>query len=405
VSLDEQPIVNEGFSSHERLVSAVLSGWADQGHAALTVRSIARAANLPPSSLYHHFGSVEQLFASAQGYARDSAERWFSEQLEALPRGSDMPPEGAPALLAALVDDWTNTQRPFSIAREQCHLLAAREPFYRPALHAWQDLWTDFWKEVCSRFDLRQYADVTGYLVDSQSALHLMPWRRSIDRLCLQETFEGWGHWLKGSLAGEGPWFEFARKEASKNMPKRPRLNGVSAQIADAAGDALESSGMGGLTHRAVAARAGLTLGVVSYNFRTASDLARAGIEALYHRIVPIVDVETFTYGASEFSEYFPADSASAAPGFTAMQELVLAVARDPALKSVALHLRYLRGRSSGLALQAQVRDRTAVSPLDAAIYSGVQWGRQRALFCSREKLGIVTPMGPTDPLIVALDL
>ena len=369
------------FSSQEKLIRAALDVWANQGHSAMSARTLSRATGLPTSSIYHHFGSMEQLLQSAQAYARDAAQTWCTDRLDDLAGW----PEGLGAqsiarALAVLVDDWTSERRELAFAANQCHLLAQRDEAYLVAINSWRDLWADFWREVCGRAGLGRYAALTAHVFEATVQFHLIRWNRTIDRAALDEFCTGWGEWLSGKLAEEGPWRRHAREIALASAPEVPAQNGVAARISDAAADIVEEGGVSALTHRAVAARAEVTLGVASYNFRTSADLVRAAFNTIYRRLTevsregPVEQVERSEWTAAW------RDFSSQPRRLAAMEELMLAVARDPELRDFAPQLRYLRGRSSGLQLQAQLEPGARISPLDAALYSSMISGQRRAL-------------------------
>jgi len=119
---------------------------------------------------------------------------------------------------------------------------------------------------------------------------------------------------------------------------------------------------------------------VASYNFRTSADLVRAAFNTIYRRLTevsregPVEQVERSEWTAAW------RDFSSQPRRLAAMEELMLAVARDPELRDFAPQLRYLRGRSSGLQLQAQLEPGARISPLDAALYSSMISGQRRAL-------------------------
>ncbi|MFD1958140.1 helix-turn-helix domain-containing protein [Novosphingobium panipatense] len=56
-------------TSYDRLIAAVRTQWASVGAAAMSARQISALTAVPVSSIYHHFGSMEHLFAAAQGSA------------------------------------------------------------------------------------------------------------------------------------------------------------------------------------------------------------------------------------------------------------------------------------------------------------------------------------------------
>lgn len=351
----------------------------------MSARNLSRATGLPTSSIYHHFGSMEQLFQSTQAFARDAAQAWCSTKLDELsgwPAGGGA--ESIARALAVLLDDWVSDCRELAFAWSQSYLLAQRDEGYVAAINSWRSLWAAFWRDICIRAGLAEYAAVTSYLFEGACQLHLIRWNRTIDRAALDEFCTGWGHWLSGSLVEEGPWRRHARTLALASEPEVLAQNGVAEKISNAAADVVEDLGISGLTHRAVATRAEVTLGVVSYNFRTSADLVQAAFDVLYRRITdPLRDRPTEPEAPSETIDAWK-DFASQPRKLLAMEELMLAVARDPGLRDFAPQLRYLRGRSSGQRLFAQLKGRLGddvrISPLDAAIYSSMISGQRRAL-------------------------
>jgi DNA-binding transcriptional regulator YbjK len=363
----------EGFSSQERLLEATIDLWGRRGHAALSARILGQEADLPVSSLYHHFGGMEQLYVSAQEQARAAAERWCQQQLATFATVGG----GLPAVMAALIDEWTTGQRRLAFAMRECQLMALREARYLPSLRSWQSLWSSFWQEVCSRCGIQERAELTTYLFYSESLLHLLQWRRIVDRACLTELCEGWGSWLSGRLTPEGPWRAFARQEAGRSLPEPTPRTETTQKIATAAAEIVEELGMAGLTHRAVAARAGLTLGIVSYNFRTSAELTRAAFESIYARLVADGPVPAAGQRDAAFAALSGFNLLSSR--LTGVDEVLLSVARDPELLAYAPQLRYLRGRGSGVHLQALLGPQRPISPTDAALMSGFTGGQRQA--------------------------
>ncbi|TCM18026.1 TetR family transcriptional regulator [Novosphingobium sp. PhB165] len=374
--------VFQDFSTQERLIGTVLDMWATQGHAAISARNLSRATGLPTSSIYHHFGSMEHLFHSAQDHALKAARNWCSHRLDDLarwPEGGG--PEALAAMMALLIDDWARDSRPLAFAWAQCHLLAYDDAAYLPPLEGWRDIWSHFWREICHRAGLGAFGAVTGHMFEGTAQLHLIRWHPTIDRAALGELCHGWGHWLNGKLTAETPWRRLARETAAEATPAAPSRSATAAAIARAAAAVVEDGGVSALTHRAVAARAGVTLGVVSYNFRTSSDLAEAAFETIYLGITEVVRESVHPAPARDEIIASWRDFPSQPRGIFAIEELTLAVARDPALIAFGPQLRYLRGRTSGLQLAARLGAMgDQLSPLDTAIYSSLISGQRRAL-------------------------
>ncbi len=352
-------------------MQAVLLAWESHGNGMISLRSLAQSAGLPASGIYHHFGGIKHLYLAAQTRAQQDAQQWCAAHLDAVREARLSSPRAFSTLLATLIDDWCEDQRALAFASRECLLLATRDADYLPALMAWHSLWQAFWQEICAHFGLAEAGIATSLLFDGESFMHLMRWRRAVDRAGLEELCQGWGTWSTGMLAVEGPWRQFARQTAADCAPELSLRDDLTERIASAAADRIEQSGIAGLTHRSVAQQAGLTLGVVSHHFHTSADLARAAFEAIYRRVVPtehgvptpIIDPQ----GTIDAMAEYPVRSVQE----RAIEELLVAAAREADLKPFVPQLRYLRGRTSGLLLQALLGEDRPISPLDAALFSG----------------------------------
>jgi AcrR family transcriptional regulator len=365
-------------SSATKLLDAAIMIWAARGHAGMSARGLATLAGLPTSSIYHFFGDLERLYFTAQAHAQRLAAQWCDNQIAILSDLGELEPQAFGGWFATLVDDWSRDQRGLAFTWREAQLMATHDARFQPMAAGWQAVWAAFWESACSRCGLHGLGLATRHVFDSESLYHLIPWRRPVDRAALDEFARGWTDWLCGSLAEEGPWRRFARDEAARMMPALPPATPAHGRIAAAAAQVLAQAGASGLTHRAVAARAGVTLGVVSYHFRTSSDLFRAAFEAMYTAMLQGHRPQAGTPAdAPPPSEDAASESATVVA--RTLEELVLAIARDPELIAFGPQLRYFRGRSSGPALQEILGPDARVSPLDAALYSSLLAGQYRS--------------------------
>jgi AcrR family transcriptional regulator len=355
----------------ELLIEATLNAWESGGTAAISARSLCGATGVQVSSLYHHFGSLEQLLVTAQERAIDVARVWCTQQIESL--GNAIPPHGIGALLAGLIDDWSRDQRRIAFAWRECRLNAIKLPAFILLADRWKQVWDDFWATVCSRMSIPQHGAITARFFTGESGYQLIPWNRQADRAALGETCAGWGEWLAGRLSPPAPWREWARARAATELVSPPLRDEIEARIAAAAAAVVERQGVAGLTYRAVAKDAGVTLGVVSHKFRTGADLVAAAFEDLYRRAADASPGELANLPASS-REALARDLAEKilpdARGSMGSDELLLACARDPSLRTFAGQLRYTRGRTSGHYLDAMVGASRTIEHVDAAIFS-----------------------------------
>lgn len=375
-------------STADRLIDVALAAWESHGYAGISARALAQAADQPVSSIYYHFDDLERLLITSQQWAVRHARQWCERQLKTMPAATDgdaarkvMAP-----LMAALIHDWSVNHRALAFAWRECQLVAARNRKFAPVLEDWNALWGDFWRQVSARYAMPDYARLNYYLFDGEGFLHLIKGDPVADAACLIELCQGWGDWLAGRPAAEGPWRRQARLTASATTATIIPEGAIPERIAHAAANLVARHGPGGLTHRAVAAEAKLTLGAVSYHCRTSADLMHLAYETVYWRamgqdVAPVSgisgkdyeDLREATLGAEETPEM--------ALSRLAMNELILAVARDSTLKGLAPTLRYLRGRKSRNYLAVILGSTEDVSPLEAAMLSDVAFARSRGYF------------------------
>ncbi|WP_343616127.1 TetR family transcriptional regulator [Novosphingobium sp.] len=369
----------------QRLVEALWQLWETEGHAAISARSLAQHAGLPMSTLYNRFPSMEQVFLTAQEEALTQTRQWCAQQLEHLSQpGHPLPVGGLGTIMAALIDEWAQHQRRLAFAWREGFLLASRDPGQPHPGREWHGLWRDFWHAVCALCGMEDYGEWTSFIFEAEAALHMLRWRRTLDRACLEELCHSWEQWLQGRLVPPCPWRSIAREQALASLPDLPRHDETTRRIAEAAADVVEHQGIARLTHRSVAAAAGVTLGMVSSRFRTSVDLVKAAFEAIYQRAASPYHKEpdTAAPGTEEsLEQLIPKLTGEhiSVSNRLAFEELALAVARDPNFQPFAPQLRYLRGRTSRQVLDLLMGSTAAISPDDAALFSDFLSGMQRA--------------------------
>ncbi|MEJ2459209.1 MAG: TetR/AcrR family transcriptional regulator, partial [Novosphingobium sp.] len=269
----------------DRLVDTVLDLWETVGSAGVSVRRISDASGIPVSSIYHYFGSLEQLFVVAQEVALAEARDWCHEQLRQL---SDFPGQRSAfaGFFSQLVDGWAFEQRRLAFCWREGQLLAETGEGFRGVVRQWDTLWSRFWQEAGGMFTLARDTIVAQRIFETESLMHMLCWRRAVDRAGLDELGRGLGAWLTGAPMPDSPWRDFAREQAVRSVPSLPARDDVAAAIVAVAGDLIGAGGVAALTHRSVAEHAGVTLGVVLHRFKTKAHLVEAAFEAIYQSLV-----------------------------------------------------------------------------------------------------------------------
>lgn len=346
----------------------------------MSARQISSLTDVPASSIYHHFGSLEHLFLASQQQCIGEAKAWCDEQYKQL-YGLDVNPLAFAGFFAQIVDAWCEDRRSLAFAWRECQMLAQQSALFVEMAREWATLWERFWSEAAQRFGLGAGSIVARRVFENESFFHMIRWRRLVDRAALDETARSLSAWLTGSAMPAAPWREFAREEALRSMPTLPDRDDTAARIVDAAARIIDEDGLARLTHRAVAERAALTLGTVSHKFRTKSALLEAAFEGLYR-----ANVERLQGDAPPRTNTRPSDFADDLAGMVlrggnarGSDELFVATARDPALRQFGAQLRYLRGRTSRGMLQDFVGAGRQVGVTEASLFSGFLTSQLRA--------------------------
>lgn len=257
----------------ERLTLAAVDQIATRGAAATSARSVAAAAGVAASAINYNFGGIEHLFSAAFGHGVEATISW-QERVEcdiaALPTG----PAGAALALEQVIAEWTSTGRSLALLYQEA---LATVPATGPAL-AWARLWRDFWRRAAARCGLGETeARLMHALFESEALYNLSSWSPALERAALRELCDHAAHvWFGG--APRAPAGAFALAEHAAGVLTEGSVAPAAMKIAEAAAAVVEVAGLGGLTHRAVAARAGVTTGAVTHHFRTAEDLTAGAV-------------------------------------------------------------------------------------------------------------------------------
>ncbi|WP_164516094.1 TetR/AcrR family transcriptional regulator [Sphingomonas sp. 2R-10] len=360
--------------TRDRLIGAVIREWEVAGTAGISARGVARDAAIPVSSIYHHFGEMDGLLLLAADTVMARASDWFATQARLL-AGATGGAADLAHLLAATIDAWCEERRGLAYAWREVQSQAMRHAAWQGVAQAGWRLLTEFWQPICDRFGVGALAPSVVLLFDGETSLHLVRWRRLIDRSAMAELCATWAGWIEGRAGMPAPWRMLAIREALAGQPAVPDWDAATERIAAAAARTVAQRGVPGLTHRAVAAEAEQTLGIVSSRFRSSADLLRAACEALYRQIVrPLGDGDAPVDLIASRTERTGDDLA-----LRAFFELTLAASRDPALQPFAAQLRYLRGRTSIRHLRAILPTGRVPSAADGALLSALFSGQTRA--------------------------
>ena len=259
--------------TQSRLIDALLDVWCAVPADAISVRVVVQRAAAAQSSIHYHFGDMERLYLAASQAALHEGQTWMEAQLTQLGAcaGEPLPAALQASLIASIIADWTVGQRRLAMA-------------WRHAPDAeWQAAWDEFWGRLATILGLGEHADCLACFAAGEAARHLLVWHPPLDRALLEETASSLTLWLSeqrlGTESVRPTYRVFAQH--SYDMPVL-HLDMLGTGIADAAADLLAEKGHAGVTFRAVATRAGVTLGKVIHVFGTKSALLHTALHKLY---------------------------------------------------------------------------------------------------------------------------
>jgi len=330
----------------DRLVAAAAQQISEHGLAAASARSVAAAAGTAASAINYNFGGIERLLSLAFDAGAAETAAWLDarrRELAALPRS----PEGAVYALEHIVREWTQAARPLALLYQERLAISPSTGGV-----AWTALWRDFWLEVSAGFGLGETDGRLMHLFfESEALYHLSTWSPALEGAALRELTAHFGAvWL--GAAAPPPLGALVLAEARAGAQGGGALTPAAARIAVAAA-AVAESGLGALTHRAVAAQAGVTTGAVTHHFRTVEELTAGAISGQLLALTPDGEPAPRAVEESRTPEAFAAAirphtlrDAPAGPAL-ARRNLFLAAVRRPEQARCAAVIRFAYGGTS----------------------------------------------------------
>lgn len=396
--------------SSEALLAAACAIVRAEGLQGLTLRSLAQRLDVSVTVLTTHYGNRSDLLAAicraAAGREARHMDAWRG-LFEGLER---VPPTLAASLAEAILDEQATELADVAVLYFELLHACAWDESVRGALEDWTARRRGFWDAF------GRGAGISAALVDSGwwhgymiaegfygLALDGDPAYRLLRRLGLQRLFaggiaqeehapDGKGGLFAGGIAQEqhapdGMESLFAGGTAQEEYApdgkvfdglgermrhaERPAGEAVAAPAwvaaaARACGIRLAMQGVGALTHRAIAADAGIAHTTLSYRFPTQHDLVVAGLESITAHILGAVDADSLdgvhrlrTEGDGAQLDLARANLAVA-----------LAARRMPALLPHVAHMRSRRGVNLAKVLRRYLPQARGVDALCAQVVS-----------------------------------
>ena len=347
----------------------------EAGLAEASARSIARLADANPSAINYNLGGVEHLYKMVFEQAADEAVLWIEARI---PDIADLPSNsaGACAALEYVIRAWTSQARDLALLYQEALSWASADP---SLLRRWTRSWRDFWVAIALRCGLDETRGrMMNLLFQSEALYHLSPWSPAVESAALRDLCDHFG-WV---------WLGAPRRAASGGVETaQARLHGenlvklapAALNLALSAVAVVQDKGLLGLTHRAVAAHAGVTVGAVTHYFRTAEDLVAGAIRGQVEELFQAEDADSaaaLERGAisslAMFAEGIEGSVASPAvvKVLFGRRSLFLASLRAPDRARAGAVVRFGYGRTTERILSQIIQaDRDAI-PLHAAVMS-----------------------------------
>ncbi|WP_374471896.1 TetR family transcriptional regulator [Phenylobacterium sp.] len=383
------PAAFEDLPARGRLLAEATHLLALEGAGAITARALAARTGLSLSATNYHFGGREGLlaacFAEACARARESRARW----LDQLPAGPA--PDACLGWLQSLaLEPPHGGDHPLALLRE-LRLAARRDAGLRPLAAADLEDESRFWRAAVVRFgrDTAE-APLFAHFVAGLGGGHAGPRLELAERAWMFETCRRFLGRLDHDRARTSGWdgWRQARLAAASDSRPPEQMSEARLRLLEACVAVVGRGGLPGLTHRAVAAAAGVPLATVTRNFPTRSELVRGTFSHLHGRVQTRSRARQAPAGrlspaalAEEIAGAVFDEAGAPAAEVIALEELIAYAQRVPELRRAADFLRASRGEGSASALGRLETVRPDLDTLDAYLLSTVLQGAIRASY------------------------
>lgn len=360
-----------------QLLNAACGLVSDGGWAALTLRPLAESLEVSVTVLSNHYGTRADVVAAICAAALDDEERLFGGWCALLDRLAPLDAVAAADLADTILEQLAVAERPRSLLFLEALQASSWDDELRAVFSPWRDARMRFWAGLGRQ--ARMPAEVVdsgwlgGYFIDELAhsiCLHHLPPYRMLRRLCLRRLF-GATHTAQGDAALFDALFDALDYRDGEIAVSHGAQIGADwpGRAAQASALALVERGVSALTHRAIAAAAGVPHTTLSYRFPTQHDLVVAGLEYIIANVLQATD------GGDRGIEPHPAIARLRAGDGgldvgRATFALALAAGRMPQLAPSAADMRRRRGINLLKLLQRETPPLPRLDPLAAQVAS-----------------------------------
>ncbi len=348
---------------------------AESGLSRLSFRSLAQAAGIGVSSITHLASTKAQLIAGLIDEARLRDRDLCATVLRLAHASAPLSAEGLAELADLQLDTWAQTAPQAQVFWSELIQAAATQADLAQALDPWIADQRAFWATLCAATGAAdagsQAQALFGLSIDERAhstALQPIPAYRRLRRLGLlrlcRRDFAGrtaqspvalFDHCV-AQLDDQTDDLRIDKEDAAAIDVRQIELAVMAARV-------LASDGASELTHRAVAARAGVPPSTLAYHFRTREDLLKGAMQAIILGLKNTIFVP----------DAAPLFAAEEAPGHLIARStfaLAIEASRMPHLVASAADMRRKRGVNLVHHLNASLPGDRQVDALGAQVLS-----------------------------------
>ena len=288
--------------SDNDLLAAACGIVAQSGWAGLALRPLAESLNVSVTVLSNHYGTRADVVAAVCRAAYDEEQRIFADWHATLLTLGTLSPALAADLADTIVQELAVRHRGFSLLFMEVLQSSGWDASLRAAFSPWLDERMRFWAQLgaCAGLPTSLTASgwLGGYFIDELAfsiSLDPQPAYRMLRRLCLRRLMSGIAAAAPPAVEDDNMFAAlFDRLAYRKGEIAIAHGVDVSSdwpgRAARACAIALTERGVSALTHRAIAADAGVPHTTLIYRFPTQQDLVVAGLEFIISHVLRAVD-------------------------------------------------------------------------------------------------------------------
>lgn len=329
---------------------------AQNGWAGLALRPLADSLCVSVTVLSNHYGTRADVVAAVCLAALAEEQRLFAGWSATLATLDTLSPALAADLADTIVQELAVRHRDFSILFMEVLQSAGWDETLRAAFSPWLEERMRFWARLGARAGLPPALTASGwlggYFIDELAfsiSLDNQPAYRMLRRLCLRRLFAGVCAPV-AAAAEDDAMFAVLFDQLDYREGEIAVGHGVDVssdwpgRAARACAIALTERGVGALTHRAIAAEAGVPHTTLIYRFATQHDLVVAGLEFIISHVLRAVDDEVLSGDLNNTPDRMNSVGDHGLDVGRATFALAIAAARMPRLAPGAADMRRRRG-------------------------------------------------------------